>query len=580
MPPRGMPGGPPVRPAEPSRIEQATDERLSRQGVGAKGLGDSQSSVYQMLEVLSEQVQFMAQGKRMTPGYGVNEPGADTSPVPLVNMPKAMSDPYEVKGAAKYDAHEAGARDAYPLPLLDMPKPQASPYEMKGAGYSLQAPDARDDSPLPLMQMQKPAGAYELQQDVAEAKPAQLDCCESLAGLMRELTRVVSEGFDGLGVAGGSGSVVSDRDAMKAIGKGGAIGAVDKDSKDGGMLAGLAGAATGVVGTFNQATGAAKGFVEAFAPSTVLVFQQALGDLAAVIGSALEPVIQSATEIVKDFSSVLLPLMRDLRPVIEQVTGALGEVAKVLISSFAVTMKALAPVIKLVADLFVAMTPIFQAASAAIAGAVEALKYIGTAIMEALGADLSDVGGRVRDAMESVAEAALVASAALLKLINAGLGDAFIKGVQNALGANDTAKARKELDAFGGGPLPKQGVEREDATGMKAMTNARFVSIGDFGKQVALAAAVAGGGGGRPKTSEEWLAKISSSLDKLNGLDREAVWKWIKDAIADGIRQGLTGTAYNAKDAAYQALGGMGLGVYADVFDMAFGKQELTQAEG
>ena len=33
------------------------------------------------------------------------------------------------------------------------------------------------------------------------------------------------------------------------------------------------------------------------------------------------------------------------------------------------------------------------------------------------------------------------------------------------------------------------------------------------------------------------MAKISSSLDKLNGLDREAVWKWIKDAmIESGVK--------------------------------------------
>lgn len=368
--------------------------------------------------------------------------------------------------------------------------------------------------------------------------------------------------------AGGAARAVGGAGkAALAVGKigGKAIaGAASVGKKAAGMAGAGASMITGVVGgaidAFKALTSQVMGFVEAFAPAVVEVFNQSLRDLTAVVGMALEPVMKVATSVVKDFSATLLPLMRDLRPVIEQVAATFKEVSAVAINVFATNFKAILPVIQLMADGLNAISPILQTVGAAFAGLVQATSYVIKGVLSGLGVDTKDMMGGLRTALEELSRYVLMASAAFLKLIHGGLGDSFIKGVKDAMGL-DKLKRKDAPPADGMEPVRDAGgVAKEDATGMGAMRNASFANFADFGKQVALAASVAAGSGeDAPKTSEEWLKKISDSLDGIADMKSGELWDKLKDKIKEAVEAGVRAaadvTTHSIKEGGERVLG-------------------------
>lgn len=395
--------------------------------------------------------------------------------------------------------------------------------------------------------------------------------------------RLGKAGFGHLGKMGGAAGQALSGVGKAAAGAGRAATKVVAGTAKAGIAAasGIASVIDGTIGAFNQLTGTVTGFVAAFAPATIEAFSYALRDVTAVIGMALEPILIAATAVVKDFSATLLPLMRDLRPIIMQLSATMMELSKVFINNFAVVLKAVLPIVQMLADLLSALSPMIAAATAIISGLVQVVSYLAKSFLEWLGIDISDTMKSLRSAMEELARYTLMAVAAFLRLINVGMSDSFIKGVRDAMSLDKFKKKDEEapVGMFGrmaakakedepkglfarlgdgirgigkraadaaalAAPIVKDGVAKEDATGFQAYTNSSYSNFGDYGKQIALGASIASGGGDKgPKTSEEWLKKISDSLDSVQAMGRGDVWKSLTDAITNGVKAAIaTGT--------------------------------------
>ena len=301
------------------------------------------------------------------------------------------------------------------------------------------------------------------------------------------------------------------------------------DRRSGGLVGAgeaVVAAASGLAGAFDRLTSRVTPFVEAFAPSAVLVFRESLRDLSAVVGSALTPVLSGATSVVREFSSALLPVMQRLQPVVAQVSGTLVEVAKVLSGAFASALHALAPVAQFLADALSALAPAVEAAAALFSGLTRAFS---TLVGWVLGTDLTGATKALRSAMEFLAGAVLKAAANLLMLVSPDLGRSFVGGARAA--------------------LTGEGMEKGAAAGMAAMRDVRFANFADFGRQVATSSAGAFGGASEQKTSEEWLKKIADDLQEIAGMGRQDVWEKLRKAVTDGVRAAAGRAAYGAAEA-------------------------------
>jgi hypothetical protein len=183
-------------------------------------------------------------------------------------------------------------------------------------------------------------------------------------------------------------------------------------------------------------------------------------------------------------------------------------------------------------------------------GLVQATSFAVKSVASWLGMDVSSWMGGLRTAMEELARYTLMAAAGFMKLINTGLGDSFIKGVKDAMGLDNLRPRKKDAPpAMGMGPIRgKGGVEKIDATGTAAMKNSSFANFADFGKQVALAATMAGGTTDAPKSSEEWLQKISDSLDGIGKLTSGDMWETLKEKITEAVKAALGGATHSINE--------------------------------
>src|SRR5437764_13429332 len=115
----------------------------------------------------------------------------------------------------------------------------------------------------------------------------------------------------------------------KRGGRGGGMPKMPKDSKEQGPLA-MLGQFAGKLGAMVTAalafialpplmTAAVLPFVRALNPGLVAQFDQMLSNLQATIGYGLEPIIVQATQTLREWSGMLLPTLRQLRPVVAEV---------------------------------------------------------------------------------------------------------------------------------------------------------------------------------------------------------------------------------------------------------------------
>jgi len=153
------------------------------------------------------------------------------------------------------------------------------------------------------------------------------------------------------GIMGGLTSSVSSAGGLFGA-MGGAVSGVS--SMLGGVL-GPAGAAVGkafgnLIGKVGEAINAVQPFVEALAPGTILLFQDSLRNLQATVGVAFEPIFQVLTGLFQRIGGLILPVMQQLRPVVEQVSNSFASLMLPLVRLLVSSFQGLMPFIKNAAD--------------------------------------------------------------------------------------------------------------------------------------------------------------------------------------------------------------------------------------
>lgn len=98
----------------------------------------------------------------------------------------------------------------------------------------------------------------------------------------------------------------------------------------------------GVVEEIRRLPDAVRGFVQAFNPVAVERLDQAYGNLAATLGRAFEPVINTAASTVQQFADAISGAMHDLRDPIADLAGLFSGVVKSLTEGAAIGLESLA----------------------------------------------------------------------------------------------------------------------------------------------------------------------------------------------------------------------------------------------
>lgn len=295
-----------------------------------------------------------------------------------------------------------------------------------------------------------------------------------------------------------------------------------------------------VVSTFQQVVQVAASYVQALNPSAVMMLNQAQRDLSAAIGTGLLPIVQGATQVLRDLGSVILPISQTLAPVIDRAVGAfqvvadsvfklVGQFADAVIplgEAFATLLEGLAPVgsmlasvgqmivaaftpaISIIAELikglgsflgwFGALEPIFSTVTAIVSGFAEVMRSMVQGISKWLGSLFGSVGkdwfAGVKEALATFGKYLLLAVGNIARFIGAtSMIEGMIKGLRG-------------------------GAERKSAAGLAAPQNVQTVTdFAEIGKMVSRASVMAAKGafGKKPESDTEYLKSMVSELEKL-----------------------------------------------------------------
>jgi hypothetical protein len=279
--------------------------------------------------------------------------------------------------------------------------------------------------------------------------------------------------------------------------------------------AGVGGALGELVGVYEKLALAiggvilvAKVFTEALSPGVVLLFNAALRDLMATVGVALLPVIQVATDAFRQIAAILLPVMEQLAPIVRTLVQSIADRFIPEIQLFAQIITTLIPIFNALAGL----TQIFaigaRVVTSILAGVVEGLRAFFTALFP--GFDLGAEIKNIVDGFKTLAHYILLVIGSLAALF--GLTN-FLNGLIKGL----------------------EGGERKSAVGLAAPQNAAIKGLADIGKDLALAAAVAGAGGEGPKSQEDYLKEAIEELKKIRDgkYTEQQIRDWLKQLASD-----------------------------------------------
>lgn len=140
------------------------------------------------------------------------------------------------------------------------------------------------------------------------------------------------------------------RGAMGGAGAGAAAGAAVGGALVLGIEA-LGSAVTGSISAFTDLSKAVIGFVGAFNPGLVELFNMTVKDLMAVIGSGLQPILMAFTNVARYAADALLPVMQKLAPVFEQLSIAVVSFFGPIIDAMVQVINESLPALQALADI-------------------------------------------------------------------------------------------------------------------------------------------------------------------------------------------------------------------------------------
>ena len=266
---------------------------------------------------------------------------------------------------------------------------------MTGVGQEYEAAElereARLQEALKNMTQEDPAG------DFHDAEPKQRSRGAKIGNWMREVGQsqagkavAGAAGFVGRTVSSGAGAVsnMASTVASAAAPIVSAIGpVVSALSSSLGLVTSVAtplaagfgavaAAAVAPAAAFMAVTAAAMHFTEALNPGLVMLFNMAMRDLSAVIGTGLMPIIQYAVPIMRSCADMLFPLAKQFQGVMEQMMQALAPLAEAYINTAGILFGALMPVFQLLADVMAQTAPIMLTLQGVLQMVISALKPV------------------------------------------------------------------------------------------------------------------------------------------------------------------------------------------------------------
>lgn len=146
-----------------------------------------------------------------------------------------------------------------------------------------------------------------------------------------------------------------------------------------------------ILSPFEKITDIASHFVKHIDPSLVDDLGRKFKDLNAVIGIALRPVVDVARDIVKNLSDHMLPIMKRLQPIIEEISRAIEG--------------AFSQSIEEISDLIDRMMPVIEAAKDIVVGLIAILRDLWSVFMllsRTVGDLIMSMLGKVGDGMTSM----------------------------------------------------------------------------------------------------------------------------------------------------------------------------------
>ncbi len=258
----------------------------------------------------------------------------------------------------------------------------------------------------------------------------------------------------------------------------------------------------------------------------MVAFQQAMRDVNATIGSAFIGVVNVFASVAREVGGVLLPLMRQLTPIMNALGNALGTTLVAVVRVVVAAFQTVVPVL----DVLAAGANEFAKILSDVLGLVTAVvKTFGAALLGVLGANPDGF----KDAFKGIADAIRTAIKAVVS---------FAANLAVFFGFGDSVK--KLGDAVG-----KEADERDKrAAGLKAAaTGAQITDIAALVKQAQIASfTAAGGGAAREKPEVQFLRDISQSLLAANQektFEKALGSWWLAIKSTSPLREALAGMA-------------------------------------
>ena len=269
----------------------------------------------------------------------------------------------------------------------------------------------------------------------------------------------------------------------------------------------------------------AKSFAGLVSPASLEEFNRAMQDLQATVGVALLPVLQTATNVVRDFGMVLLPVMQQLTPIVAQLAEVVGSVVTTGLTSFAEVLGAIVPLFEALAPVLAVVNEVVKLQAGLFSAVLGALSPVITVVAEAfkvLAPILELVVGYFTDTVQLLV--------ALGKSIGSLIGDMgmdFAGGVKDAMAAlrdgfhqmlRVVVAVGAQLAKLAGFDLAKllqPEPTKANNEGLRPAENAQFQDFKAYGQELAKRSAMAGAGRGPQKTTDDWLKGIFDDLHKI-----------------------------------------------------------------
>jgi hypothetical protein len=375
---------------------------------------------------------------------------------------------------------------------------------------------------------------------------------------------------------GGGGTPSPPGSSGSGTGTGGAASALSKIAVAGAVAA----AALGTLAVASRAVedqfAKMVEYVRLFNPGVVEMFQREINNLGATIGRTFVPVIQMATDVVRQWSGTLAPIMASLAPVMRQLSETVGNILGRGMAQLGNIIRAMLPVFNIFLDVVNLVVQALSATLGVVSVVVQGMAMFARALFEVtgLGVILRTVT-RMFEAfniiMQGVSEGMAIIGIVFDALLSSLMGLVDVTGFINSAMAQlrtaveamvrgmlvGTIFLAKFVGALG---LVNDLIAYAEGKTMKGDTAAQspaIKGIEQIAKDMALAASTAGGASGLGVRSQEefWSKTLQEMREaKKNGMSIQDLVK----AILDELKKIATGGMFGGTPSTPPSPPGMG----------------------